>query len=113
MLHEYYYRYRQQRKLVKDIVDVGNYQAAKTKLETTIAEFDIKYPAVLNKRDFNYGEKLIMNHANRHLDTVIDKNDPPFVESTTGEIQNQSDIVKEVLLQTPKKDYSSSPPPAR
>ena len=107
LIHEYFYRYRQQRKLVKDIVDIGNYQAAKTKLETTIAEFDTKYPVLnLNKKDFNYGEKLMMNHAKRHLDTVIDKNDPPFVESTTGETKHQSDIVKEALLQTPKQDYT-------
>ena len=108
LLYSYYYRFREHRKQTKILVDSGNYQEAKTKLEAAIAEHENKY-SESTKRDFNYGEKLMMNHAKRHLDTVIDKNDPPFVESTTGETKHQSDTVKEALLQTPKQDYSSSP----
>lgn len=107
LLHNNYYRYREKRKQIKIVVDTGDYPTAKTQLEAAITEYENKYSGS-ERRDFNYGEKLMMNHAKKHLDTVIIINDPPFVESTTGETRHQSDIVKEALLQIPKQDYSST-----
>lgn len=104
ILHNYYYRYRTVRKdVVKPLVDSTNYNTAKTVLENAIQEQNIFYPNMDIKKDFNYGEKIMMEHAKRHLDAVIDKNDPEFLDN--GIIKHQSDIVKSALLQTPKTEY--------
>jgi hypothetical protein len=90
-------------------MDTNDFVAAKTKLESTIAEHVASYP-FLNK-DFNYGERLMLEHAKRHLDVVIDKNDPVFFDTDPLDIGNtniprhQSDIVKDALLRTPKQEY--------
>ena len=104
LLHNNYYRYREKRKQIKIVVDTGDYPTAKTQLEAAITEYENKYSGS-ERRDFNYGEKLMMNHAKSHLDAIIDQNDPSFIDSATGETKHQSDIVKEALLQTPKQSY--------
>ena len=104
LVYNYYYRYREHRKQTKVLVDAAEYVEAKTKLEAAIAEYNNKYSGS-ERRDFNYGEKLMMNHAKSHLDAIIDQNDPSFIDSATGETKHQSDIVKEALLQTPKQSY--------
>ena len=105
IIHEYYYRYREKRKLIKNqLVDIGNYQTAKTQLENALTEHLTKFPTADTRRDFNYGEKIMVNHALAHLNTVIEQNDPEFFDN--GVIKHQSDIVKEALLQNPKTDYS-------
>jgi hypothetical protein len=102
LVHNYYYRYREKRKQIKEqLIDTENYEEAKTRLEEAITEHETKYPVL--QRDFNYGERLVMDHALRHLNTVIGQNDPGFTDN--GQIKHQSDIVKEVLLQNPKSDY--------
>lgn len=105
IVYQYFFRYKAIRKdVVKPLVDATDYNTAKTKLENSIQEQTSFYPNMDVKKDFNYGEKIMMEHAKRHLDAVIDKNDPAFNES--GIIKHQSDIVKSALLQTPKTDYS-------
>lgn len=110
IIHEYYYRYRERRQLIKNqLVDIGNYTEAKTQLENTIAEHNQKYPTEVTdtRKDFNYGEKIMMNHALNHLNAVIDQNDPSFINSDDGSTTgHQSDIVKEALLHVPKSDYT-------
>ena len=107
ILHNYYYRYRTVRKdVVKPLVDSTNYNTAKTVLENAIDEQTDFYPAF--KKDFNYGEKIMMDHALNHLNAVINKNDPPYIDTATGTIKHHSDKVKSALLQTPKKDYSDT-----
>ena len=77
LLYSYYYRFREHRKQVKILVDSEDYQEARDKLEAAITEHENKY-SESTKRDFNYGERLMMDHSKDHLDTVIDNNDPPF-----------------------------------
>ena len=107
LLHNYYYRYRQKRQLIKTLVEAENYAQSKTDLETDIAEQESFYPDIQNSLDFNYGENILLKHALTHLDTVIDDNDPTYVNRTTQETKNQSDIVKEALDATPLNDYTS------
>ena len=107
LLYEYYYRYGEHRKQTKILVDAANYEEAKTKLETVIAEHESKYSnaELLARKDFNYGEKLILDHIKLHLDTVIENSDPTFTD-INGQIKHQSDIVKDELLREPEQDYS-------
>ena len=102
LYYQYYYRYREKRKQVKNLVDSNNNVGAKTMLESAITEHNSFYNN--GKKDFNYGEKLMMDHAQRHLDTVINQNDPEFFDN--GIVKHQSDIVKDALLRVPKSDYS-------
>ena len=104
LYHNYFYRYREARKQIKAVADTANYVEAKTRLDALIAEHESNYPILA--KDFNFGERLMMEHAQRHLQTVIDKNDPEFVDMN-GNIGHQSDIAKEALLQVPKTDYSA------
>jgi hypothetical protein len=89
-----------------------NANVVKTDLEKLIAEHDEIYPPAQleTKRDYYYGEMLMLNHARNHLNVVIDKNDPEFIDNN-GNIKHQSDIVKEALQRIPKTDYSPSLPP--
>ena len=109
LFYENYYKYREVRKQTKTLVDATNYTDAKTKLDSAIAEHTTKYGSTqsmkLSRPDFNYGERIAMQHAQRHLNTVIDKNDPPFIyeDGSTG---HHSDIVKQALSHIPKSDYS-------
>jgi hypothetical protein len=107
LLYGYYYRFKEHRKQIKNLVDTGqDYTLALSKLTTAIQEHNTKYPNN-NKRDFNFGEKITMEHAKDHLEAVIDKNDPSFIDSN-GNIKHQSDLVKEGLLHQPKQDYSDT-----
>jgi hypothetical protein len=112
LLYGYYYRYRELRKQVKALVDVADYIEAKVDLDAALVEHLAKYGDLPEqRRDFNYGERIAMQHAKNHLDTaVIDQGDPSFIidlmdgsPTTTG---HHSDIVKEALLHVPKTDYS-------
>ena len=106
LINNYYYRYRQQRKNCKSLVDAQNYTQARTQLQNMIAEHIQKYPDSATKRDFNYGEKLIIQHALNHINATIRKNDPPFIDHT-GELKHQSDIVKSALVEVPDQTYST------
>lgn len=104
-----FYRYRESRKQIKNIVDTANFVEAKTRLDELIAEHELNYPTL--KRDFNYGERIMMEHAQRHLEAVIDQNDPTFGLTSPDDITTSigtgkhSDKVKEALLQNPKSEY--------
>lgn len=111
--YQYYYRYREARKQVKNLVDSADYSGAKIKLDSAIAEHETKYGTTqsmkLNRPDFNYGERIAMEHPARHLDAVITQNDPSFVEADGVTLGHHSDIVKQGLLHVPKTDYSEVP----
>lgn len=107
LLHNYYYRYREKRLLIKNqLVDTGNYEEARTQLQATISEHELKFPAAETRKDFNYGEQIMMEHALRHLNAVIDRDDPEYFDTQIGQIKHQSDIVKEALERVPKSDYN-------
>ena len=111
-LYSYYYRYREIRKQCKTLVDTSDYQNAKTKLDSAIAEHHTKYGPTktmkLEKPDFNYGERIAMEHAQRHLNTVINEDDPEFYEADMITLRHQSDMVKQALTHIPKSDYSET-----
>lgn len=112
LLYGYYYRYRELRKQCKNLVDSLLYSEAKTKLDSAVAEHTAKYGDTktmkLSRPDFNYGERLMLEHAKAHLDVVIDKNDPSFLYQDGTTIGHHSDIVKEALQRVPKSDYSET-----
>lgn len=97
--------YEAYRSRIKNIVDTANYNTAKTELENVITEHDTWLGQLGNPLNRIYGENIMMKHALRHLNTVIDKSDPEFMDEN-GNIKHQSDIVKEALLREPKTDYS-------
>ena len=105
LLHEYYYRFKEHRKQAKTLVDNQDYTLALSKLTAAIQEHETKYPDSDTRRDFNFGEKIMMKHAKNHLEAVIDHNDPSYMDGD-GNIKHQSDIVKEALERVPKQDYS-------
>lgn len=108
VIFNYYYRYRQSRKLIKDLVDISDYTQAKSKLDSIMQEHNQKYSSEIleSRKDFNYGERIMLQHSLNHLNAVIDKNDPEFFEN--GILKHQSDIVKEGLVREPKQDYTDS-----
>jgi hypothetical protein len=108
LVYGYYYRYRSVRKdKIKPLVDSENYVQAKTELENALTEHTTYYGSTPDtKKDFNYGEKITLQHSLAHLNVVIDQNDPGFIDSETGQTKHQSDIVKSALLHVPKSDYS-------
>ena len=98
LYYNYFYRFREKRKQVKNLVDSLQYITARIRLQNDIAEQSNFYPNIDNKKDFNYGEKLLMQHSLNHLNAVINKNDPPFIDEN-GNLKHQSDIVKEALIE--------------
>lgn len=108
LLHEYYYRYRQQRKEIKDLLDTNNFEEARTKLNAVLAEHESKYPweSVDARRDFNFGESIILRHAKRHLDHALDVRNSEF-QDENGNIFHLTDKVKRQILDAVKSDYSS------
>jgi hypothetical protein len=102
--------YESHRAHIKDIVDTGQNIIAKTQLETMIQEHSSWLTELGNPKNRIYGEQLMMEHALRHLDSIIEQHDPqttdsPFTDSD-GQVKHQSDIVKETLLKEPKSDYT-------
>jgi hypothetical protein len=88
------------------LVDANNFVDARTRLETSLNEHIAKFPDADTRLDFNYGEKIMMNHALRHVIAVIDKNDPEFNDN--GVTKHHSDIVKDALMRVPKSDYTDT-----
>lgn len=103
LYYQYFYRYREKRKQVKNLVDSLQYTDAKTRLENDIIEQSNFYPDIDINKDFNFGEKLLMQHAINHLNPVINKNDPTYIDEN-GNIKHQSDIVKNILVETPEQN---------
>jgi hypothetical protein len=113
LLYGYYYRYRELRKQVKALVDIADYIEAKADLDAALVEHLAKYGDLPEqRRDFNYGERIIMNHAKAHLDTVLDQDDPSFIidlmDGSPTTVGRHSDIVKDTLLVVPKADYTEA-----
>lgn len=106
IIYDKYHKYREKRNSIKNnFVDSAQYETAKSELENSLTELNNIYPNIDNIKDFNYGEKIIMKHALNHLNAVINKDDPSFIDGN-GQLKHQSDIVKESLLRQPKSDYS-------
>jgi ribosomal protein L22 len=110
LLHNYYYRYSQQRKNVKQDVQNGNYVTAKNQLDNVIAEHESKFPNSETKKDFNYGEKLILVQARNHIqEALINENNPDlyFVDDNFNRtLGKHSDQINQILEQIPKYNYS-------
>ncbi len=99
--------YSLQKESIKRKVDLQNYETAKTELESTIAEQESSYSYTFINKKKQYGDNIILKHALNHLNEVIDKEDPSFIDtSNNGEIKHHSDIVKEALQREPKSDYT-------
>lgn len=90
---------------IKRKVDLENYSNALSELQSNIAELESSYAYTFINKKEKYGEHINLKHAQAHLNTVIDKDDPEFFDNN-GEIKHQSDIVKEALLYQPKRDYT-------
>jgi type II secretory pathway component HofQ len=110
LLHNYYYRYKEQRKQTKDLVENSNYTQARDKLDQVLAEHQTKYPDSDTKKDFNYGEKLIMRQARNHIqEALIDENNPDqyYVDPITNVVtlRKHSDQIKQILEYIPKINY--------
>jgi ribosomal protein L22 len=111
LLHNYYYRYSQQRKNVKQEIENGNYVQAKNQLDNVITEHQSKFPNAETRKDFNYGEKLILTQAKNHIqEALIDENNPDLylVDPITNVVTlgKHSDQVKKILSHTPKQSYN-------
>ena len=113
LIHENYYRYREKRKQIKqNLVDIGDYQTAKSELEAAITEHKTKYPNIMDEgeeEDFNFGERLIMDHALEHLDVITEKGDLEYYVVNEGDgtrtKKHQNDLVKSILVQVPPPTY--------
>lgn len=97
--------YDSARAKIKDVVDTEDYLAAKTELDILVQEHATWLTELGNPKNRVYGEQLMLEHALAHLNTVIDMDDPEFINGD-GSTGHQSDIVKQALLQEPKLDYS-------
>jgi hypothetical protein len=112
LVYNYYYRYKQFRKNIKDnLVDAQNYVEARNQLQNIIAEHQSKFPDSDTRRDFNFGEKIIMEHAKRHLNEYVDATEkgvllPPVLKMDGITIETQEEIIKNILLYQGKADYS-------
>lgn len=107
VLQNHHNGYRLRKENIKRKVDLQNYQTAKTELENTITEQESSYSYTFINKKKEYGENIILKHALNHLNEVIDKEDPSFIDtSNNGEIKHHSDIVKDALLREPKSDYT-------
>lgn len=105
LFYGYYYRYRELRKQIKNLLDSDLYEEAKTNLDSTIIEHQGKYGQTPEQRlDFNYGERIILKHAKRHLDAQLERGNVEFINEQ-GEIIHQSDKVKHAISDIPKPDY--------
>ena len=92
------------RENIKREVDLSNYQAAKTELQNEIIKHQSSFGYIYSNRKEKYGERLIMNHSLNHLNAVINKNDPSYIDGN-GQVKHQSDIVKSSLQEVPEQNY--------
>ena len=90
IINNYYYRYRQQRKNCKDLVDANNLQQAKTILQNSIIEHQNTFPNSDTRRDFNWEEKLKMKHALDHL--TVFENHTNLIDQRTATITALDEI---------------------
>ena len=102
--------YQSSRAHLKDTIDI-DINATKTELERIITEHDEIYPPeeLEIKRDYNYGQKIILERARNHIqEAVIDLGNPNYYEVNGGtfEIKPHSEKVKEILGYIPKSDYT-------
>ena len=108
LLHNYYYRYKEHRKQLKNNINVDDFTGAKAILDSVVAEHDNKYPLglMMSRVDFNLGEHFILYHAKRHIDEYILNGDSPYIDKD-GNPKTQKDNILEILELSPKQDYSS------
>lgn len=74
ILYGYYYRYRQARKSVKDLVSADNFSTAKTILDQYIQEHDAymqnnSIPIIHD--NFTTTDNASLHHASAHMEAVI------------------------------------------
>lgn len=74
ILHGFYYRYREERKQIKNLVQSENYVDAKNKIDITIIEHDdyIQNRNITNDgNNFTSDDNFSLYHARKHLDGVL------------------------------------------
>lgn len=78
LLHNYYYRGKSHKQLVKNLIIIdNNINAAKTKLESIITEHDnyISNKGIVNDgNNFTSVDNLQLHHAKEHLDSFVASN---------------------------------------
>lgn len=71
LVHEYYYRYREHRKQIKNLVQSTNYQEARNRIDAVIAEHDnyMNNRGIANDGiSFTSLDNLSLKHASDHLE---------------------------------------------
>ena len=90
--------------IVSRFIDSGRFAEAKTRLEELIAQHEAQYGTDIDSLPRNriYGIRINLLHVLRHLETVIDKDNPSFIidlmDGSTPTIGHHSDIVRQALL---------------
>lgn len=85
LLHNYYYRGKSQRKIIRDLVSTDNIAEAQTRLNAAITEHDnyITSSNIPNTGDtFTSVDNLSLHHCKDHLDA--------FQNDITQEIQKEA-----------------------
>ena len=77
ILYGYYYRYKQVRKSIKDLVSADNFSTAKTFLDSYKAQHDnyVQNGNISTTNDnFTALDNRSIHHASDHLDVVVNQN---------------------------------------
>lgn len=73
LFYNYYYRYKQARKTVKDLVTANDFNTAKTLLDSYVAEHD-NYTSsrniIVNDSTFTGIDNLSLHHGKDHLEVA-------------------------------------------
>lgn len=83
IIHNYYYRYRQYRKNIKDLVNNENYTEARNQLNSLITEHDSYILNTASNSEFSLAENSSIHHANAHLTSF----------ENTGQIHQKDAII--------------------
>lgn len=73
LFYNYYYRYKQARKTVKDLVIANDFQNAKTLLDSYVAEHDnytTSRNITVNDSTFTGIDNMSLHHGQDHLDAA-------------------------------------------
>ena len=90
LLYAYYYRYRQARKSVKDLVLVDNFNTAKTLLDNYKQQHDNYIQSgniSLENESFTAIDNLSIHHASDHLEVA--ENNPIQKQATIDALDEQ------------------------